>query len=94
MTYDEFIKSTKQKYPHTNLDGLELALWYIVKENWDMAHSITQGINTETASWIHAYLHRAEGDLNNACYWYNRARKEVCYDSLEGELDNIVKSIF
>ena len=59
-----------------------------------MAHEIVQNINTETAFWIHAYLHRVEGDLNNANYWYNRANKTICTESLESELNNIIKSVF
>ena len=59
-----------------------------------MAHHIVQDIKTETASWIHAYLHRVEGDIANADYWYNRARKEPSPESLESELNNIIKSVF
>ena len=65
-----------------------------MKDNWDMAHNIVQDINTETASWIHAYLHRVEGDISNAHYWYNRASKEPSSESLESELNDIIKSVF
>ena len=65
-----------------------------MKNNWDMAHNIVQDINTDTASWIHAYLHRVEGDLSNANYWYNRAGKKSTTESLESELNNIIKSVF
>ena len=58
-----------------------------------MAHHIIQDINTDTASWIHAYLHRVEGDLSNAQYWYNRASKDASTESFESELDNIIKSV-
>ena len=53
-----------------------------------------QDINTETAFWIHAYLHRLEGDIDNANYWYNRARKEPYSESLESELNDNIKIVF
>ena len=86
MHYEDFIKLTKEFQPPASLTGIHLALWYAYKDNWDMAHSIVQDINTRTASWIHAYLHRVEGDIDNAHYWYNRANKEPADESLESEL--------
>ena len=47
------------------------------KGNWEKAHNIAQDIETNDGSWIHAYLHRVEGDLGNAAYWYRRAGKSV-----------------
>ena len=94
MQYDDFINLTKESEPSNNLSGVHLAIWYAVKDNWDMAHNIVQDINTDTASWIHAYLHRVEGDSSNANYWYNRASKNASTESLESELNNIIKSVF
>ena len=93
MQYDDFIKLTKESEPSDKLSGVYLAIWYAVKDNWDMAHNIVQDIKTETASWIHAYLHRVEGDISNASYWYNRAGKKFSTESLESELDKIIKSV-
>lgn len=93
MNYNDFIKLTKKSNPSDILSDIHLALWHAMKNNWDMAHEIVQDINTETAFWIHAYLHRVEGDLNNANYWYNRANKNVSTESLESELNIIIKSI-
>ena len=53
--------------------------------DWDRAHRIVQEIDTPEAAWIHAYLHRVEGDLGNAAYWYRRAGKPVCSTGLEEE---------
>lgn len=53
--------------------------------NWDQAHQMVQQINTDEAAWIHAYLHRVEGDLGNAAYWYRRANRPECHSSLEEE---------
>ena len=94
MNYDKFIKLTKQSEPTDSLSSIQLALWHAMKNNWDMAHNIVQDINTDTASWIHAYLHRVEGDLSNANYWYNCASKNACTESLESELNNIIQSVF
>jgi hypothetical protein len=53
--------------------------------DWDKAHLIIQEINTAEAAWIHAYLHRVEGDLGNAAYWYRRAGRPECTSTLEEE---------
>ena len=94
MNYDNFIKLTKESNPSETFSDIQLALWYAMKNNWDMAHKIVQDIDTDTAFWIHAYLHRVEGDLSNANYWYNRANRQVCTESLKTELNNIIKSVF
>ena len=94
MNHNEFIESTKLNSSPKEIDGVELALWYAVKGDWDMAHNIAQEINTETASWIHAYLHRQEGDISNAHYWYSHAKKNPYSKSLADELKDIVESIF
>ncbi len=93
MYYEDFIKLTKESQPLDSLTGIHLVLWYAKKNNWDLAHNIVQDINTDTASWIHAYLHRVEGDIDNANYWYNRAGKKSSTESLEIELNNIIRSI-
>lgn len=57
--------------------------------NWDAAHEIVQSYNSMEACWIHAYLHRKEGDLGNANYWYRRAGKEMPGYDLAKEWENI-----
>mgnify|MGYP001125492665 CR=1 FL=1 len=57
--------------------------------DWDRAHRIVQEINTPEAAWIHAYLHRVEGDLGNAAYWYRRAGRPECTSPLEEEWQEI-----
>jgi hypothetical protein len=69
------------------------ALWYEGKGDWNRAHDIAQDIHTREGSWIHAYLHRKEGDLGNAAYWYHRANQPVCKTSLEEEWENIVTAL-
>ena len=67
--------------PPTDLSPETKALWLTKKKRWEAAHEIAQDINTETGSWIHAMLHRTEGDLGNAAYWYSRAGKPAICDS-------------
>ena len=60
---------------------------------WDRAHEIAQGIPTVEGSWVHAYLHRKEGDLWNARYWYNRAGRAESKDDLDTEWREIVNDL-
>ena len=69
------------------------ALWYDTKGNWDEAHQIIQDVPDKNASWIHAYLHRKEGDMNNADYWYNQAERKRPNISLNEEWEEIVKAM-
>ncbi len=57
--------------------------------DWEQAHQIVQDIDTPEAAWIHAFLHRVEGDTGNAAYWYARAGKPTCSDSLDAERDHL-----
>ena len=62
------------------------ALWWAGKGGWDEAHELAQsGEGTARCDWVHAYLHRVEGDLNNASYWYRRAGREAATGELEAE---------
>ena len=92
MTLEEFKASLQKNDPPVGLSTLLQAMWYEGKGNWEKSHNIAQDINTNDGSWIHAYLHRKEGDLGNASYWYSRANKPVCKLSLEQEWEQISKS--
>ena len=93
MQFDEFINSTKEDAPPQSLSEPLQAMWYARKGDWEIAHNIAQSIGTELGSWIHAYLHRVEGDLSNADYWYKRAGKPTHSGSTDAEADNIINSI-
>jgi hypothetical protein len=69
------------------------ALWWAAKGNWDAAHKIVMNEETREAAWVHAYLHRVEGDLGNAGYWYRQAGQPVAKDSLEAEWERIVTAL-
>ena len=68
-------------------------MWEDAKGHWSAAHAIVQDIDDQTGSWIHAYLHRKEGDLGNAGYWYRRAGKPVAHDTLDDEWTRIVSAL-
>ena len=69
------------------------ALWYDAQDYWDVAHRILQGESDQTQDWVHAYLHRKEGDLSNAGYWYRRAGKSMPDQSLEAEWEAIAAAL-
>ena len=71
--------------PPAELSPEVTALWLTKKGRWDPAHDVAQDIHTPTGSWIHALLHRIEGDLGNAAYWYSRAGRPAVRDT--GETD-------
>jgi hypothetical protein len=77
-------------------DGLApplAALWWAAKGDWDAAHRIVMNEDSKDAAWVHAYLHRVEGDLSNAGYWYRRAGKPVPTDTLDTEWQRIVDAL-
>lgn len=93
MTLAEFKASLSQSDPPEDLSTLLQALWYEGKDNWEQAHNIAQDISSAEGSWIHAYLHRKEGDQGNAAYWYSRAGKPVPRLTLEQEWEQIVSAL-
>ena len=91
MTFDEFNASLTAVNPPEYFSEYLKALWFDGKNNWDMAHEIAQDINDQDGSWLHAYLHRKEGDSANAGYWYRKAGKPMPDYSLKQEWEEIVK---
>jgi hypothetical protein len=69
------------------------ALWWAAKGDWDQAHKIVQEESSREAAWVHAYLHRVEGDLGNAGYWYRQAGQPVAKDSLQAEWERIAATL-
>lgn len=68
-----------------SLSPLLHALWHDAHGDWDRAHSIAQEIESTDAAWVHAYLHRKDGDSSNAGYWYDRAGRSVFTGSVHAE---------
>jgi hypothetical protein len=71
--------------PPSELSPALAALWHDAKGDWDAAHRAAQDIDDESGAWVHAYLHRKEGDASNAAYWYRRAGRPVSRAPLEEE---------
>lgn len=93
MDFEKFKNSLSLASPPLQLSDHLKALWYDAKDDWEQSHNIIQDINDSNAAWIHAYLHRKEGDAGNADYWYNKAGKKRPSVSLQQEWENIVAAL-
>jgi hypothetical protein len=89
----EFSRSTEEAKPPAGLSAALVALWHDARGDWAAAHQVAQDIDDTTGAWIHAYLHRKEGDLANAGYWYRRAGQPVCRESLSAEWERIATTL-
>ncbi len=76
-----------------SFDGALLALWWDAQGDWQAAHEIAQDVGGSDGAWVHAYLHRKEGDAGNAAYWYGRAGKAVATGDLRAEWVGIVEEL-
>jgi hypothetical protein len=79
--------------PPPNLSLALRALWLEAKGDWDGAHEVAQADEGGAGDWVHAYLHRKEGDASNAAYWYKQARKPVYRGSSEEEWGEIATAL-
>jgi hypothetical protein len=93
MDFDGFRRSLAGEQPPAGLDPALAALWWDARGDWDRAHGFAQQQNTQAACAVHAYLHRKEGDLSNARYWYARAGKEPAAGTLEDEWDALAREL-
>lgn len=93
MEFDALKKSLADNNPPEELAGPLLALWWDAKGEWEKAHETAQSVNNSDGAWVHAYLHRKEGDDGNAGYWYSRAGKPHSSLSLDEEWEEIVQSL-
>ena len=91
MTFDEFISSLSLDQPPQKIPEVLKALWYDGKDDWHESHNVAQEIDDRNGSWIHAYLHRKEGDISNARYWYSRAGKSEPDVSLKEDWESLVR---
>jgi hypothetical protein len=93
MDPTQFNKSLTAKAPPAGLKAPLEALWWEAKGDWTKAHEIAQDHEGDAPSdWVHAYLHRVEGDLGNAGYWYRRAGRAPATDALKAEWEKLVTS--
>jgi hypothetical protein len=93
MTLPEFKRTFAKAKPPTDLGPALAALWWAGKDEWDNAHAIVMDEGGKDCAWVHAYLHRVEGDLPNARYWYGQAERPVPTKPLAAEWDAIVETL-
>jgi hypothetical protein len=89
----KFQSSLARSTPPLDITAPLQALWWAEKGDWERAHTIVMDDESKEAAWVHAYLHRAEGDLPNARYWYRRAGQEAKEGALEAEWADLVKGL-
>jgi hypothetical protein len=92
VTLEEFRATLSSPTPPSVSRALQ-ALWHDARGDWDQAHELANGVDDPTGAWVHAYLHRKEGDLGNAGYWYRRASQPIVTMSLDEEWALIVTAL-
>lgn len=86
-----FKETLGQSLPPSNFNPILKSLWYDAKGDWDKAHGEVDQLHDRDSAWVHAYLHRKEGDIWNADYWYGKAKKSRPNVSLEEEWGNLLE---
>jgi hypothetical protein len=95
MTADEFLQSAAAPSgtPPPGLSAALQALWHDAHGDWERAHELTQGARNREGDWVHAYLHRKEGDAGNAAYWYSRAGRPAAQSTSAEEWTAIAEEL-
>ena len=93
MTLIEFKRSLTHPAPPAGIAVPVAALWWAARGDWDKAHALVMDDASRAAAWVHAYLHRVEGDLDNARYWYGQAGRAMKPGPLKAEWDEIVAAL-
>ena len=93
MDAKEFGESVKHEIPPEHLEAPLAALWWDAKGDWTQAHSLVDELESKDGMAVHAYLHRKEGSLSNADYWYARAGREFHRADLEEEWNALVEDL-
>lgn len=88
MTMEEFKGADPGSF-----SGALRALWHDGHGNWEQAHTVAQDVDGPDGAWVHAYLHRKEGDAGNAAYWYRRAGQPVARGELTLEWEAMVEAL-
>ena len=93
MTLDEFKRTVAAPAPPADISPALRALWHDARGDWNAAHDAAQSVAGDRGAWVHAYLHRKEGDAANAAYWYRRAGQPVATDPLDREWERIATAL-
>jgi hypothetical protein len=92
MTPAAFRQSLSKRKPPECAPALR-ALWWAAKDDWNAAHAIVMAHDDAECAWVHAHLHRVEGDLDNARYWYRHAGKRPATGALDAEREAIIAAL-
>jgi len=93
MDVDTFRCTLEKGNPPEGSGKALRAMWYQARDDWDQAHRLAQAQNDADGAWVHAFLHRVEGDSANAAYWYRRAGKPPSATPLAEEWEEIVTAL-
>lgn len=93
MDLEAFKRTLSQETPPGGLSLALQALWHQARGDWDRAHRLAQAQHDDAGAWVHAHLHRGEGDAANAGYWYRRAGRPPSQAPLEMEWEEIVRAL-
>ena len=93
ISFETFRATLEDATPPPGVSPALAALWHEAKGDWDAAHRLAQVEDDADGAWAHAYLHRVEGDLSNAGYWYRRAGKPPSEQPLRDEWTTIVRAL-
>ena len=85
MTPVDFRSTLSNSRPPAAATPALAALWWAAKNDWERAHKLVMVEGGQDCAWVHAYLHRVEGDLDNAAYWYRQAGKPAAAGALDAE---------
>ena len=88
-----FVTSLEREEPPPFATPMLCAVWHGLRGDWDAAHELAQAQDDEEGAWVHAWLHRIEGDMGNAEYWYRRARQAARHDATRDEGLEIARSL-
>jgi hypothetical protein len=91
MDLETFKTFLSQQDAPAGVNPVVEGLWWDAKGDWDKAHECAQAQDDRDGAWLHAYLHRKEGDAENAAYWYRRAGKPVATGPLAREWEAIAR---
>ena len=94
IAFVDFLHSAaNDSVPPAGLTGALQALWFDHREQWDVAHNLAQAAGGKEGAWVHAYLHRKEGDEKNAAYWYRLAARPIVSSALSTEWEQIARAL-
>ena len=92
-TADPFVRSLDEHAPPTGATPMLRAVWHGLRGDWERAHELAQAHDDDEAAWVHAWLHRIEGDLANADHWYRRAGRPSRRDATRAEGLEIARAL-